>query len=208
MTSETGDILKRAVETLDTAKLGLQFLTSGPPKHKLPGLRNVVVFGRAVTNVLQNLRSKEPYFDDWYEPYKKEMKSDSLMKYFYKLRSEILKRGVLELSSHTHLTNAKLPQVVERFGAPPVNAKTFFIGDNLGGSGWEIVLSDGSTEKYYVELPPDLGSSSLHFPIPPSTHQGRPLTDTRIEVLSTTYLDYLDNLIRSAKERFDISSSE
>ncbi len=124
------------------------------------------------------------------------------MKYFYKLRSEILKEGKLDLSSHTNLMNLQFPQVMERFGPPPVNAKSFFIGDNLGGSGWEVVLSDGSTEKYYVDLPPDLVSPTLHFPNPPSTHKGRTLTNTGIEVLSKAYLDYLDNLVRAAQERF------
>ena len=36
---------------------------------------------------------------------------------------------------------------------PPLGARVFFIGDHLGGSGWEVELPDGSTGNYYVQLP-------------------------------------------------------
>ena len=53
------------------------------------------VFGRAVTNVLQHLRSFDPYdegaFDRWYEPWVTEMRTDPLLRYFYELRSAFLK---------------------------------------------------------------------------------------------------------------------
>src|SRR5262249_12088167 len=140
---KTIGVIKRAKSTLETVKLGLKLLT-GAPEHRLSGLRNVTVFGRAVTNVLQNLRSIEAGFDEWYEGYKKEMAADPLMKYFYNLRSEILKEGVLKVSTHTHLKHFRPSQDIGRFGPPPPNAKGFFIGDHLGGSGWEVELPDGS----------------------------------------------------------------
>ena len=37
-------------------------------------MHNVVVYGRAVTNVLQNLRNRAQGFDDWYEPWQTETK--------------------------------------------------------------------------------------------------------------------------------------
>jgi hypothetical protein len=83
----TLDIFKNAQETLKSAEFGLQDLIKGPPERKLSGLRNLVVFGRAVTNVLQGLKSTEPEFEAWYQKYVDEMESDPLMKYFYKLRS-------------------------------------------------------------------------------------------------------------------------
>ncbi|HDD44713.1 MAG TPA: hypothetical protein ENG63_07635 [Candidatus Desulfofervidus auxilii] len=92
----TTDIIRSAEETLKTAEQGLEDLIKGPPERKLSGLRNLIVFGRAVTNVLQNLRSIESDFDAWYERYREEMKNAPLMRYFYKLRSKILKEGLLE----------------------------------------------------------------------------------------------------------------
>src|SRR5690242_9000890 len=104
MTKETtAQILQRARDTLRTAQLGLQDVAAGGPERRLGGLRNLVVFGRAVTNVLQNLRSTEPRFDEWYAKYVVEMKEDPLLRYFYVLRSEILKEGKLPTGSSTYI---------------------------------------------------------------------------------------------------------
>ena len=92
---ETRAILSRVETTLQTAKFGLDDSTNGPSERVAAGLSNLIAFGRAVTNVLQNLRSKEESFEEWYVPYEKEMRSDELMLHFYKLRSEILKEGKL-----------------------------------------------------------------------------------------------------------------
>ena len=200
--SRTTDILRRAEQTLRTAEYGLEDLVKGPTDKKLAGLRNLVVFGRAVTNVLQNLRSTEPGFDEWYTKYQEELKSDPLMKYIYELRSRILKEGLLEVSTEVHIRRLVFPQDLQRFGRPPPNARGFFIGDNLGGSGWEVQLPDGSIEKYYVELPSDIGSVSLHFPKPPKSHQGKGIRDSSIETLSRMYIDYLRQMVESAKKKF------
>lgn len=199
----SADILKAVEDTLKTAEQGLEDLMKGPPERKLSGLRNLVVFGRAVTNVVQNLRSAEPEFDIWYESYEKEMKSDPLMRYFYTLRSKILKEGLLETTTHTYIRQLQIPEDLDRFGPPPPNAKGLFIGDNLGGSGWEIQLPDGSTEKYYVELPSDIGSVSLHFPDPPKYHLGREINDVSIPNLAKLYINYLRELVMAAKKRFN-----
>ena len=166
----TTDIIRSAEETLKTAEQGLEDLTEGLSERKLSGLRNLVVFGRAVTNILQNLRSTESDFDTWYKRYEKEMRNDPLIKYFYKLRSKILKKGLLETSTCTYIRRLRLPEDLARFGPPPQKARGLFIGDNLGGSGWEIQLPDGSIEKYYVELPSEIGFVSLHFPDAPKYH--------------------------------------
>jgi len=198
----TTDIIRSAEETMKTAEQGLEDLIKGPPERKLSGLRNLIVFGRAVTNILQNLRSIESDFDAWYERYREEMGNDPLMRYFYKLRSKILKEGLLETSTHTYIRQLRIPEDLTRFGSPPPNAKGFFIGDNLGGSGWEVQLPDGSIEKYYVELPYDIGSVSLHFPDAPKYHLGREINDTSIPNLAKLYIDYLRQLVTAAKERF------
>src|SRR5258707_11501197 len=97
----TGEILRWCEETLITAKFGLEDVKNRPERRN-SGFRNLVVFGRAVTNVLQNLRSTETGFDDWYRPYQQEMAQDPLMKYFYEMRSEILKEGTLRAGNYAH----------------------------------------------------------------------------------------------------------
>jgi hypothetical protein len=104
----TQDILRSLQETMDTAEYGYKMLINRKPPERLVGLRNLVVFGRAVTNVLQNLRNTEPDFDGWYEKYRIEMQSDPLMNYFYKLRSEILKEGQLKVGVKAYIVIFKI----------------------------------------------------------------------------------------------------
>ena len=203
---KTIDILLALQETLDTAEFGYETFIKGSPPQKMVGLRNLVVFSRAVTNVLQNLKSVEPEFDEWYKKYQEEMQDDALMKYFYKLRSEILKEGKLEVGVGVHIKHMSLPQDMQRFGRPPPNAKSFFIGDRAGGTGWVVQLADGSTENYYVDLPSDIGSVTFLFPDPPESYMGRPLANKSVERLSWLYLNYLKQLVKLAKEKFGAKS--
>src|SRR6267143_3829452 len=94
----TPEILRDVEENLRTAELGYRLLTMRKPPLKLPGLRNIVVFGRTVTWTLQNLRSTEKGFDAWYAKYQKEMSEDPLMTYFKDLRNDIEKKGILQTS--------------------------------------------------------------------------------------------------------------
>jgi hypothetical protein len=198
---ETAEILRDAQETLKTAFVGLRDLIEGPPPRKTSGLRNVIVFGRAFTNVLQGLRSTEPGFETWYKEYVDEMKNDPLMLYFYQLRSLILKKGILETGVRAYVKRL-FPGDMARFGPPPPFAKAFFIGDELGGTGWEIELPDGTKTKYYVEIPSEIGSVTLHFPRPPDRHLGKKINDTSVENLSRLYLGYLDRMSEDAKQKF------
>lgn len=198
----TAQILIRLEDTLKTSKIGLQDLQTQYGDRKLAGLRNLVVFGRAVTNVLQNLRSTESDFDDWYRPIQEEMSSDPLMKFFYTLRSEILKEGKLNISETAYLQSFQMAKDITRFGPPPPGAKAFFIGDSMGGSGWEVELPDGTIEKYYVKIPGDLGKVELFFPEAPKTHLADKINDSTIEALASLYFKYLEQLVEKARRRF------
>jgi hypothetical protein len=59
------------------------------------GLRIAITFGVATTHALQNLRSTEPDFDAWWAPRSEELRADELCRYFYQLRSVLLKEGYL-----------------------------------------------------------------------------------------------------------------
>jgi len=195
-------ILASAQQTLATARAGLEDLRGSRPDRRLPGLTNLVVFGRAVTNVLQNLRSLEPAFDEWYAPFVREMESDPLLCFLYKLRSEILKEGTIPTSVSTHIQRLRFPEDLAKLGPAPANAKSFFTGDQYGGSGWEVQVADGETAKYYVELPGDIGTISVHLAGAPKDHLGATLPDNRIETVGAAYVVYLDRLVRTATTRF------
>jgi hypothetical protein len=199
MAKTTSSILEKTQDTLNTAKLGLKLLGSANPNERMAGLRNLVVFGRAVTNVLQNLRSTELDFDSWYAKYKSEMESDPLMKFFYKLRSKILKEG--DLNIHTSMTFSGNPYELIKRSQPPPGAKGFFIGDQIGGSGWEVELPDGSVAKYYVAIPSDLPNFDLSIRIHLSEAPDQ-FRRTPVEELCVKYISYLDGMVQEAMRHF------
>lgn len=175
----------------------------------MPGLRNLVVFGRAMTNALQNLRSVvgKSEFDEWYTPWQDEMRADGLLRYFYKLRSEILKEGSLEAGTSVHISSLDGRDMQLLMQNRPPGAKSFFIGDRLNGNGWLVQLPDGRETKYYVAIPPDIQSritSRFHFADPPQAHGGKTLEDTSVENLARLYIEYLQNLLADARKRFSV----
>jgi hypothetical protein len=197
----TEQILEDVQRTLDTAELGFAVFAK-QKANRLSGLMNLTVFGVSVTCVLQNLRSTETDFDKWYIGYETEMETDPLMKYFWNLRSEILKEGKLSTAAATHIK--QWGGDFSRIPPPPnnVKVKNFFMGDQLGGNGYEIELADGSVQKYHVDVPSDIGKSWLLFPDGPTMHLGRKLRDTSIQTVSRLYLDYLQRMVKDAKAKF------
>lgn len=199
----TREILRNAEDTLVTAKHGLMDLKNSSAERKLPGLRNLIVFGRAVTNVLQNLRSTEgDHFENWYVPFQEEMQSDPVMRYFYKLRSIILKQGTLNVQTSMYLNSFDSQLDMRKFGVPPKNAKSFFMGDEIGGSGWEVQISESETEKYYVDFPADIGKVSMFFPDFSSYNTSDDNLDNSVESYSDYYFNYLSKMVKDAKKTF------
>jgi hypothetical protein len=198
----TEQILEDVQRTLDTAELGYALFVK-QTKNRLSGLMNLTVFGISVTSVLQNLRSTEIDFDQWYASYRTEIETDPLMKHFWNLRSEILKEGKVSTAPATHIKHWIMGDF-SRIPPPPNNVKVrrFFLGDQLGGNGYEIELADGSVQKYYVDVPSEIGKSWLQFPDAPKTHLGKELQDTSIQMLSRLYLDYLQRIVKDAKAKF------
>jgi hypothetical protein len=191
--------LINAQQVIETARRGLEDMKAGPGR-RLSGLHNVVVFGRAVTNVLQNLRSTEPDFDPWYQSVRDEMKADPLMKFFYSLRSRILKEGDTGVRRYFNF-NFNYPEDMERFGPPPKNARDFFIDAN-GRAGWNVEIGVGLTEKYYVELPAEIGEMRLYFYDAPGVTEQTPVRDIDVVSLSERYLDSIDRILSLAETRF------
>jgi hypothetical protein len=201
----TEDILQSTRSTLKAAELGLADMMKADTGRKIVGLRNLVVFGRMVTFILQNLRTTESAFDEWYAKYQAEMQNDDLLKFFRELRNKIEKEGGIPTSTTAdihHFSRDDLP----RFPRPP-NAQSFFIGDYFGGSGWEVKLPDGSTEKYYVNLPSEIGSIMVNFRDPPKRHLGYLTEGAAMEYLCKAYIDYLRNLVSDAYKQFSKKSA-
>ncbi len=196
----TESIIKNAEDTLYTVELGFDLLMGKNPKQRMAGLRNVVVFGRAVTNVLQNLRSTEgDLFDEWYQPKVAEMTNDYILGYFYKLRTQMIKEGDIKTTSSMIFTGN--PMALMQQYQPPHGAKGFFMGDSIGGCGWEVELEPGVIEKFYIDVPDNI----LGFQLTIDVHLldlPEELKEKEIEELSAHYLSYLSMLVKEARIRF------
>ncbi|TCV64039.1 hypothetical protein EDB74_102388 [Vibrio crassostreae] len=195
------EVLVRTEQTLETAKHGFDDLVSSNKARRFTGLRNLIVFGRSVTFVLQNLRTAvgKERFDIWYEPHQESMKQDVVMKYFVKLRNELEKQGRLPVSTSAHIHHFS-SNMISQYEKPP-GTVGFFIGDQLGGSGFEVELPDGSIEKYYVEIPSSVAEVTQHFselPVPDDDE----LKSKTIEQLSEHFLKSLEALLDNARKEF------
>jgi hypothetical protein len=197
--ASSSEAIRAAEDRLATARFGLADMSN--PKRSLSGLMNAVVFGRMVTFALQNMRSSVPEFDDWYELVRAELKADPLMNFFWNLRTEIEKTTGPETESYAFLDRLNVADI-QKLPRPP-GAVSFFIGDNNGGSGWEVQAADGSIEKYYVDLPPEWGADvGLMLPkLPPE------LRNTPTRELVSRYLDQMASIIERAKKKFEGSFS-
>jgi hypothetical protein len=196
--STVQEAIAAAKDRLKAAEFGLHDLKNDPRRLR-SGLMNAVVFGRMVTFSLQNARNQCEAFDTWYEPRQLEMKSDPLLRYFSELRTKIEKQTALPLSSGAKIYSFG-PETMQRLQPAPPNAEAFFIGDENGGSGWLIRMVDGKKEKYYIDLPSDIGEASVFLADLP-----HPLGNAPVGELLERYLNYMANLIADAER--NLSSS-
>jgi hypothetical protein len=204
---DIGGVLTEADATLQAARLGLDdFLHGATPSRRLAGLRNVIVWGRAVTNVLQSIKTFDrEHFENWYAPHQTAMRDNPNFRYLYNLRSQILKEGVLGgISGSLYIDYFNTSQIDE-LPRPP-GASSFFLGDRLGGSGWIIKLADGTEETYYAELPTHWRmKAEAHF-VDVTTQLGLEPPTKPIDELLTEYLDYLMDLVKDARREFAVSN--
>ncbi|WLG31936.1 hypothetical protein PSH85_16365 [Pseudomonas simiae] len=194
--------IKRAEQVLDTAYFGLKVLRAGDPSERSAGLRNVLVFGRSVTFVIQNLKSivGEARFDGWYSPLQDQMRTDPLMRYFVEARNNLEKQGRLDVAVSASI-NSFSGSDFAKLEKPPFESTSFFMGDQNGGSGWELDLGGGESIKYYISIPKSIGEVRQVFHglpenIPPE------LRDLSVDELCGIYLGKLTDLLKAAKKEF------
>src|SRR5947209_7641802 len=81
----------RAGTMLRMAQLGLRDIHDADHDRILLGFLAVVVFGRSMTLVMQNLRTHDKEaFDGWFAPWQEEMRGDPLLRYFRDLRTMVI----------------------------------------------------------------------------------------------------------------------
>lgn len=197
-------ILKDVDGLMQSVEIGLEQLLGDDPASRVPGLRNVAVFGRSVTLVLQNLRGPAgSKFDEWYEPWAGRMQDDELCRYFRDLRNEMLKTGRTSVGrSARGRVSVRGGEVEELMRNPPPGALGFFIGDALGGSGWDVELPDGTRQALYVSLPESIDASfeMLFDDGGPSVGADEPVS---VQAASRYYVGLLREIVADAGRYFD-----
>ena len=87
-------VATRAGTMLRMVRQGLRDMGERGEDRMLFGFLGVVVFGRSMTLVMQNLKSfDEKAFNEWYTPFQDEMKGDPLLLYFKDLRTRVIHKN-------------------------------------------------------------------------------------------------------------------
>jgi hypothetical protein len=110
------------------------------------------------------------------------------MDHFHNVRTDIEKRA----STNTIGIGSFSKKDMVRFYPPPPGATAFVLGDSSGGAGWEVTKPDGSTEMYYVDLPPEIGEFEM----------GLPGWDMPAHELVEQYLAKVEEIVQEARQRF------
>jgi hypothetical protein len=185
-------LVEAAEDMLRLAENGLEWAGAGAVEKRLAGVRNVIVFGRACLLALSALRRRHPGFDDWYEQNWAGMRDDADLKGLETLRQQMLK----ESKPGEVITRLMVRSAGKGYGAPPKNARAFFTGDRLGGTGWEVTMPDGGVEKYYVAVSAAIRPSGFAF-----RDEEEPAC-ALLEPMLGKYVAHLREMIRSAREHF------
>ncbi|WP_183097397.1 hypothetical protein [Nocardioides pelophilus] len=160
------------------------------PGQQLAHIRSAVVDIRRVTFVLQTLSSRVDGFDDWYHGVQVTLRADPLMRYFVELRNDIEKRGLPGAVAELY-----------RVDTGEAIADVACFEDQYG-----LAVSGAVRPDVHLAQSGLSGAHGLrHFrlPDPPTTHQGRELTDLRFATLSGLALDFLEaRAVIPARSRF------
>jgi len=198
--AEIEKILQNAKSAFENAKNGLEILNGNNYDQYPFGFHSVAVFGRSVTFILQNLRSKVNNFDLWYGPYVEEMNKDPLMARFKDIRNSIEKEGVDDVVSTTYVK--RLDQsILVRMPAPP-GCIGYFFGDRYGRSGFNIKLPDGTADIIYFDPGKFSLTSVSTMKKAPTKHLGADVSNQTLHGLCKLYLNYLEAMLENALLEF------
>lgn len=131
------------------------------------------------------------------------MKSDPGMNQLYKMRSQILKEGILDASAGFYIEYFNTDELEEVYKLAPPGTKSFFMGDKTGESGFIVRTPNGTEEKYYINLPEKIIAGPILEikELPPyTTYDGRVIENT--SKLLEYYYQFLTIMVNDAKIKF------
>lgn len=190
-------ILDNAETLFAKAVQGYRNYQHADGEKKIHGIFDVPTYGRATTRTLQQLRSIDVGFDEWWAPRRQVLEDDPVCKYIWNLRNKILKEGegsfsnVLEID---HLNSSDIPQ--------PPWADGTFISDEYGGDGFIIKGPDGEETKIYSDLGLEGVNSYQVFSDLREDFDPETYPTSSVEKSLAYYLKIIGEIVTDAKDRF------
>lgn len=203
MSTKTDELLSNAQNAVENASYQLSLFATAEGRKKFFTLQSFITFARSVKDVMKQLRRTESGFEEWSKSYLDEIQSDPLLHFFDKMRSDILKEGVLkDTFTKMQIHHLSSNEIVRHAPPLPHNATGNLIVDMWGRVGWEIRRPNGTIRHVYGDLPKDLVSVELEFKSPPKYHLGRNIEGASIYELCQMYLSYMTRLVDEASEEY------
>jgi hypothetical protein len=140
---------------------------------------------------------------EWYSPKQEEMANDPLLVAFKNLRNYYEKQGrQVPGGVGFYIGNLSTREIGFYFLRPMYPAE-FFIGDQMGRSGWKIHRPNGEIDYRYVELPESWATTAVYsLEGNPEHHLGVDIRGKTIEELADLVINYLSNLLDETEEEF------
>jgi hypothetical protein len=196
------EILASVRKTLIQTECGLNDLGGQDPLRREHGLRDVIVYGRAVTFPLQNLHESDETVDDeghgdWYrENVKLRMRNNDVAKFFVALRNRLEKEGSLEVAGRPRNEGI----YIERLSLQDLRRSAPAGTDNITVDADAIVrFRQADTlvrETAWPGMQAIIGEVLKFEDTPPE------LAGQTVEQLATAYVDLLRDVVAAAEARF------
>jgi hypothetical protein len=152
----------------------------------------------ATRNALRHAMKAETAFEAAFQSHWQDIESDQLFTCLVRLRNELYHEKPTRIATGMYIRQIVVSP--DLMGPAPAPNASMFIGDQLGGSGWEVPQPDGSVEKFYRELPE--GSVEIHYQLPerlqPSEHKGEDVSRLGLKEIAHRALSLLQSKTREA----------
>lgn len=200
---EIDEILENVITAAKLATDSLEEINSRDPNRAHIALRNFITTSRSITFIVQNLKGKVPLFSEWYEPFQKGLRDDPICRNFVELRNRIEKRGQLFVSYSTR-AHGNFEDAKKELGPPPPNVVSYFFGDELGGSGWEVSYGSG-TYKVYSANALTVAKTTTHLQNVTGCPENNYLEEQPISEICNYHMRRMQDIVDAAVSQFGTS---
>jgi hypothetical protein len=151
------EIFETALEQLELTELQLKNMENVSPKARKSAAVAAVAMARTSYHSLKKLQEAGQEAREWFKKINERLSKSEVSEWVRKTRDRMLKEADLSISSGMHIESFSSDQIP----TPPPNAVSFFLGDEIGGSGWFVLHPDGSESKYYIDVSQTFPESNI-----------------------------------------------